>query len=116
MLAHGAAQFLQFTSLVLFAAPGDDRLRDPVFRDSDWQDLDRLGKNLPGAIRAHYTTVGEPPPETVEAVVVEAGGGDPAAAHPTGGRGPPRAPRASRSRTPRPRRAGGSPPPPPSPA
>jgi hypothetical protein len=70
MLAHRAAQFLQFTSLVLFAAPGDGRLKDPVFRDSDWQDLDRLGKNLPGAIRAHYTTVGDAPPEPVEAVVV----------------------------------------------
>jgi hypothetical protein len=70
MLAHRAAQFLQFTSLVLFAAPGDARLQDPVFRDSDWQDLDKLGKNLPSTIRAHYTSYRDPPPETVEAEAV----------------------------------------------
>jgi hypothetical protein len=88
MLAHRAAQFLQFTSLALFAAPGDSRAKDPVFRDSDWQELDRLGKNLPSALRAHYAAYREPPPEPVEAeaVVVE-----PVVAEPTGATGEPSA-------------------------
>jgi len=77
MLAHRAGQFLQFTSLALFAGPGDSRAKDPVFRDSDWLELDKLGKNLPSAIRAQYADFREAPPETVEAVVVE-----PAAAQP----------------------------------
>jgi hypothetical protein len=76
MLAQRAAQFLQFTALALFAQPGDPRAKDPVLRDADWQELDRLGKNLPSAIRAHYARFTEPPPphvdaEPVEAVVVE---------------------------------------------
>jgi hypothetical protein len=71
MLAHRAAQFLQFTSLALFAGPGDSRAKDPVFRDSDWQELDKLGKNLPSAFRAQYADFREAPPETVDAVVVE---------------------------------------------
>jgi hypothetical protein len=84
MLAHRAAQFLQFTSLVLFANPGDGRLKDPVFRDTDWQELDRLGKALPAAIRAHYATVREPPPETieVESVPVESVTVEPVVAEP----------------------------------
>ncbi len=71
MLAQRAAQFLQFSSLALFAQPGDVRAKDPVLRDADWQELDKLGKNLPDAIRAHYARVSEPPPEAVEAEVVE---------------------------------------------
>src|SRR5258708_7042892 len=44
MLAQRAAQFLQFSSLALFAQPGDVRAKDPVLRDADWQELDKLGK------------------------------------------------------------------------
>jgi hypothetical protein len=94
MLGHRAAQFLQFTALVLFAAPGDTRLNDPVFRDSDWQELDRLGKNLPDAIRAHYAPYRDAPPEPVdvEAVVVEPAPVEPAAgeAAPAAGASPTR--------------------------
>lgn len=64
MLAQRAAQFLQFTSLVLFATAGEARLKDPVLCDSDWQELDALGKNLPATIRAHYATYSEAPPRT----------------------------------------------------
>jgi hypothetical protein len=67
MLAHRAAQFLQFTALALFTAPGDQRSQDPVFRDQDWQELDKLGKNLPSAIRAHYAEFHEAPAEPIEA-------------------------------------------------
>jgi hypothetical protein len=73
MLAQRAAQFLQFSALALFAQPGDSRAKDPVLRDADWQELDRLGKNLPSAIRAHYASFSEPAPETVEVETVEAG-------------------------------------------
>ncbi|MBI3513809.1 MAG: hypothetical protein HY060_07085 [Proteobacteria bacterium] len=105
MLGQRAAQFLQFTALVLFAAPGDTRLKDPVFRDSDWQEFDRLGKNLPATIRAHYAPYREPPPETVEAETVEA---EPVAVEPTE---PSVTPEPTRSR--RARRAGASSAPPP---
>jgi hypothetical protein len=104
MLGHRAAQFLQFTSLVLFAAPGDTRLKDPVFRDSDWHELDRLGKNLPDAIRAHYTPYREPPPEPVEAETVEVAPVTPEPAEPAA------APAGTGTR--RGRRGAGTPPPP----
>jgi hypothetical protein len=73
VLAHRAAQFLQFTALALFAAPGDSRAKDPVFRESDWQELDKLGKNLPAAIRAEYAAFEAAPAEPViaEAELVE---------------------------------------------
>jgi len=73
VLAHRAAQFLHFTALALFTAPGDSRAKDPVFRESDWQELDKLGKNLPSAIRAEYATFRAAPAEPVvaEAELVE---------------------------------------------
>ena len=102
MLAHRGAQFLQFTALALFVDPDDSRAKDPVFRAGDWQELDKLGKNLPSAIRAHYADFREAPPETVEAVVVE-----PAPAEPVGERPREAGPAAGR----RSRRASASPPP-----
>ncbi|HUA55539.1 MAG TPA: hypothetical protein VMB81_25370 [Candidatus Sulfotelmatobacter sp.] len=103
MLAHRAAQYFQFTSLVLFATPGDERLKDPVFRDTDWQDLDRLGKHLPSAIRAHYTTYREPPPEAVE---VESVPVEPVIVEPSPRGAPPGEPATTTRRS----RRGGTPP------
>jgi hypothetical protein len=85
MLAQRAAQFLQFSALALFAQPGDARAKDPVLGDADWHALDKLGKNLPDAIRAHYARVSEPPPEPVEAEIVEPAPAAPSAAAPASG-------------------------------
>lgn len=102
MLAHRAAQFLQFTALALFASPGDSRAKDPVFREADWQELDRLGRNLPSAIRAEYARFSEAPPEPViaDAEIVEPASADPGPADPAPGEPPTRSRRSRRAGAP----------------